>query len=250
MQLEELFNYNHKLATSSVLLKTLWVFPAFILVIFSNNSVFHIQLFLLFVSSIFIIVRPPFFKLIKIFLIPGTFIFLGCITLIFSINLEASFLKMVYLNEEMYPIAVVIFSRSYALISILYFWLLTQTISEIAFGMRAIKIPSLFIELFVLTYKFIFLVLNSFKAMLLAQKCRLAYSSTRKNAIQSYSFLFSAVFTKAMQQTSQIEIAMASRLGNNEFYFLKPKSNFKANDLLIMLGFNAVIIIFFLIFVI
>lgn len=248
MQLVELFNYNHKLATSSVLIRTLWVLPAFIFVIFSTNSMFHLLVFLLFITSLVLIVKPSIFKLIKLLLIPGAFIFLGCITLLFSINLKVPFFKMVYLNEEMFFKVIVLFSRSYALIAIVYFWILTQSISEIASGMRAIKIPVLFVELFVLTYKFIFLLMGSFKTMLLAQKCRLAYSTTSKNAIKSYGFLFAAIFTKAMQQTSQIEIAMASRLGINEFCFVRPRIVNKGKDVFTMLIFNGLLVFIYVIF--
>ena len=82
--------------------------------------------------------------------------------------------------------------------------------------------------------------------MLTAQKCRMGYTSTRKNSINSFAYLFGAVFKKSMQQTEQLELAMDARLGNNSYVFVKPLQNFKMNELLMPLTLNIVIVIAFI----
>lgn len=246
MLIEDLYNYNHKLVKTSLILKSLYVFPAFILSIFSNDLFFHACIFVSYFAAILIVSKPSVFKLLKLFLLPGAFIFLGCFTLLLSFNFHESSSGFISLDQDTYPLAIAIFFRSYAIVSIVYFWLLTHTISEIAALMYLCKIPTLFVELFVLVYKFIHLLMHTTKAMLTAQKCRMGYTSSRKNAIQSFANLFGAVFKKSIQQTEQLELAMNARLGNNDYLFVKPLQTFKRQELLMPITINIVIVTAFI----
>ncbi|MBP8791716.1 MAG: hypothetical protein KBE41_01105 [Lutibacter sp.] len=246
MLIEDLYNYNHKLAKTSLILKSLYVFPAFVLSIFSNEIIFHASIFIGYFAAIMVVSKPSILKLLKLFLLPGAFIFIGCFTLLLSINFSGNLKNFISIDKETYPLAIAIFFRSYAIVSVVYFWLLTNTISEIAALMYRCKIPNLFVELFVLVYKFIHLLMHTTKAMLTAQKCRMGYTSTRKNSINSFAYLFGAVFKKSMQQTEQLELAMDARLGNNSYVFVKPLQNFKMNELLMPLTLNIVIVIAFI----
>ncbi len=247
MLIEDVYNYNHKLAKTPVVLKSLYVLPAFILSIISTNLFFHIGIFSLFLIATIYVTQQPIFQLLKLFLIPSTFIGIGCLTLLLSVNFEGNWSTFMYLNKETLPVALAIFFRSYAIISMVYFWLLTNTISEIATLMYACKIPSLFVELFVLIYKFIYMLMYTTKSMLIAQKCRMGYASTRKNSINAFAYIFGVVFKQAMMQTSQIEIAMDARLGNNEYLFVKPKVNFNIKKITIPLAVNIAIVAAFII---
>ena len=239
MRIEDLYNHNHKLSNTHSLIKGMYILPAFILSIVSNSTKFHLSVLILFVMLTIIVTNISIVKYLKLISLPGIFVILGCFTLIvkFSIVLfgdgEREF--KIGIDENTYPIAIGIFFKSYALISVVYFWLLTYTISEIAQNMLACKIPKLFIELFVLTYKFIYLLTSNTQRLLIAQKSRLGYVSVKQNSINSFAFLFGAVFKKSMEQTDQIEIAMKSRLGNNEFLFVKPKQSFSKSELFIPL---------------
>ena len=250
MLIEDLYNYNHKLSKTPVVIKSLYVLPAFILSIISTNMLFHIGVISIFLIAIIYVTQQPILKLLKLFLIPSAFIFIGCLTLLVSFNLKGNWSTFIYLNRETLPIAIAIFFRSYAIVSVVYFWLLTHTISEIAEIMYICKIPSLFVELFVLIYKFIYMLMHTTKTMLIAQKCRMGYASIRNNSISSFSNLFGAVFKQSMQQTSQLEIAMDSRLGNNEYLFVKPKVNFNIKTAIIPLTINIAIIVAFIISII
>ncbi|WP_111708540.1 energy-coupling factor transporter transmembrane component T family protein [Lutibacter citreus] len=246
MLIEDLYNYNHKLSKTPVVIKSLYVLPAFILSIISTNLFFHSSIIIIFLIAIIYVTQQPILKLLKLFLIPSAFIFLGCLTLLISINFKGNWSTFIYFNKETLPVATTILFRSYAIVSVVYFWLLTHTISEIAEIMYACKIPRLFVELFVLIYKFIHMLMHTTKTMLIAQKCRMGYSSIRKNSINSFVNLFGAVFKQSMQQTSQIEIAMDSRLGNNEYLFVKPKVDFNLKKIIIPLAVNIIIISVFI----
>ena len=242
MLIEDLYNYNHKLAKTPVVIKSLYVLPAFILSIISTNFFFHISVIVIFLIAIIYVTQQSILKLLKLFLIPSAFILIGCLTLLVSINLNGNWRTFIYLNNETLPVAISILFRSYAIVSVVYFWLLTHTISEIAEIMYTCKIPSLFVELFVLIYKFIHMLMHTTKTMLIAQKCRMGYASIRNNSINTFSNLFGAVFKQSMQQTSQLEIAMDSRLGNNEYLFVKPKVGFNLKKVIIPIAVNIIII--------
>lgn len=247
MLIEDLYNYNHKLVKTPVVIKSLYVLPAFILSIISTNLFFHVGIIVTSLIAMIYVTQQPILKLLKLFLIPSAFIFLGCLTLLVSINFNGSWRTFLYINKETLPVATAIFFRSYAIVSVVYFWLLTHTISEIAEIMYTCKIPSLFVELFVLIYKFIHMLMHTTKTMLIAQKCRMGYTSIRKNSINSFAYLFGAVFKQSMLQTAQIEIAMDARLGNNNYLFVKPLQAFKIDNIIMPLAVNILIVTVFII---
>lgn len=247
MLIENLYNYKHKLVKTPLLLKSMYAFPAFVLSVFSNEIIFHISIFISFFVAIVYVTQQSIFKLLKLFLIPGTFILLGCLTLVLSFNIGGNINNLIYFDNDSFSVASSIFFRSFAIVSIVYFWLLTHTISEIAELMYKCKIPTLFIELFVLIYKFNYLLINTTKQMLVAQKCRMGYTSSRKISMNSFSYLFVAVFKQSMQQTEQLEMAMDSRLGNNKYLFVKQLQDFKISKIVMPLAVNLVIITIFII---
>lgn len=230
MLIEQLYNYKHRLSKTHPLVKSLYVLPAFVLAIISEEFMFHLCVFFLFFIGILIVAKISFIKLLKLFSIPAIFILMGCLTLLFSFEstgLEEQMIPLtIGIDKTTYPIAISILFKSFAIVSVVYFWLLTNTISQIAAIMYACRIPQLFVEIFVLTYKFIFMLTSTTKSMLIAQKCRMGYSSVRKNSIDNFATLFGAVFKQAMHQTEQIEIAMDSRIGNNEYLFVRSKQDF------------------------
>ncbi len=251
MLIEQLYNYNHRLVQTHAVIKGLYCVPVFVLAVLSENTNFHLIVFLLFFIGSTVVARVPLLKLIHLFLLPLTFTAVGCVTLLVSrtdpLQTEAfSFLGLT-LDQATYPLAISIFFKSMAIVSVVYFFLLTHSISQIAAMMYACNIPSLFVDLFVLTYKFIHLLTHTATSMLIAQKCRMGYAQGQRKTIQNFALLFSAVFKHAMQQTEQLEIAMASRLGSDEFLFLRPKHVFFKSHLVLPILFNTGLFIAFFI---
>jgi cobalt/nickel transport system permease protein len=252
MKIEDLYNYNHRFAKVHLAIKAMYITPAFILSIISSSLWFHLSVFVLFFIGALIIAKISFLKYLKLISIPGMFILLGCLTLLLKIEFnfigEGTFKFNIGIDKNTYPIALGILFKSYALVSIVYFWLLTHTISEISQSMFALKIPKLFIELFVLTYKLIYLLTHTTQTMLISQKCRLGYVSVKQNSINLFAYLFSAVFKKSLQQTEHIEIAMSSRLGTGNYFFLRPKLEFSFAKMTLPIMLFVVLFILFYIF--
>jgi len=251
MKIEDLYNYNHRFSKVHLAIKAMYILPAFILSIISNSIWFHLSVFVLFFIGTLVIAKISIFKYLRLISIPGIFIFLGCLTLLLKVEFnligDGAFNFNIGFDINTYPIAFGILFKSYAMVSIVYFWLLTHTISEISQCMIALKIPKLFIELFVLTYKLIYLLTHTTQTMLISQKCRLGYVSVKNNSINSFAYLFSAVFKKSLHQTEQIETAVSSRIGTGNYLFLRPKLEFSiAKATLSIMMFVMLFILFYI----
>lgn len=252
MKIEDLYNYNHRFSKVHIAIKAMCVLPAFIFSFISNSIWFHLSVFILFFIGTLIVAKISFFKYLKLISIPGLFVIIGCITLLLTVDFnlfgEGVIKFNIGIDNTTYPIALGILFKSYALVSIVYFWLLTHTISEIAQSMFSLKIPKLFVELFVLTYKLIYLLTHTTQTMLISQKCRLGYVSVKQNSINSFAYLFSAVFKQSMQQTEQIETAMSARLGSGNYLFLRPKLEFSFAKMTLSIMLFVLLFILFYIF--
>lgn len=234
MVLQEIYNYKHKLAGTPLIIRALYIFPAFVLALFSNSVAFNISVILIYVFIAQLITKISLKRILRLYTYPVLFIVLGCLTIAFSFNSSTPIFPNSQLNigfdSENIRLATQILSRSIALVCIVIFWLLTNTISEISEAMRFLRIPNLFIEIFVLTYKFIFNLSTVSKIMYTAQLSRQGYM--KRNKVYAFTQLFSAVFRKAMQQSHQLAIAADVRLGNGCFYFLRKKNCFRMEQLI------------------
>lgn len=204
------------------------MFPAFLLVIASQSSLFHFCLFAFFILMTWFVSKIKVSRLVQLYIYPLFFILTGCITIAISFRSAnpVSVNNIGFgIDQANVLVARSILFRSLAILSIVWFYLLTHTISEISEVMYKCKLPPLLVELFVLSYKFINNLRTVGKNMLIAQNCRLAYSFHGKKNY-NISLLLSAIFRKALIQTSQLEIAMKSRLGEGNFYFLNPRRRY------------------------
>lgn len=225
MTIQNIYNYKHLLAKVPLMIRAFYVLPAFLLLIVSNSTLFYFCLFAVFLLMNRYISKIKFSRLLQLYKYPLFFILTGCITIAISFGVENPLVSInnidLGIDQTNALVAQTIFFRSLAILSIVWFYLLTHTISEISEVMHKCKLPDLLVELFVLSYKFINNLWSAGKNMLIAQNCRLAYSS-RGNKIYTASLLIAAIFRKAIIQTSQLEIASDSRLGEGNFYFLNP----------------------------
>ena len=236
MVLQEVYNHRHKLVGIPLIIRSLYVFPAFALTLFSNSAAINITTILIYLFITQLITKISFKKILKLYTYPLLFIILGCLTIAFSFNSSTPIFPGSQLNfgfeGEDIRLATQILLRSIAIVCIVFFWLLTHTISEISEAMRFLRLPNLFIEIFGLTYKFIFNLSTVSKIMYTAQLSRQGYIN-RRNKVYAFTMLSSAVFRKAMQQSHHLAIAADVRLGNGCFYFLRKKNRFKLRQLIV-----------------
>ncbi len=242
MIIQSIYNYQHQLAKVPLAIRAFYVLPAFLLLIASDSRLYHFCLFAVFLLMSWYIAKIPFGRLLQLYTYPLLFILTGCITIVISVGVENPLVSINDVGLGIDPtnavVAQTIFFRSLAILSIVWFYLLTHTISEISDVMHKCKLPGLLVELFVLSYKFINNLWSVGKNMLIAQNCRLAYSS-HGNKIHTASLLVAAIFRKALIQTNQLEIAIDARLGEGRFYFLSPHRRYVKKQLIAPLVISA-----------
>jgi cobalt/nickel transport system permease protein len=113
-----------------------------------------------------------------------------------------------------------------------YFLILTCPIDEIEYLLRKMKVPDLLIELFVLSFRFITILLTFSKQCYLSQKKRMAYGSF-SSSISALGMLVSSVMIKSLVHADFSHHALMSRGYRGEMIFRETHEPFVFRRLLI-----------------
>ncbi|MBD1847128.1 cobalt ECF transporter T component CbiQ [Cyanobacteria bacterium FACHB-63] len=127
-----------------------------------------------------------------------------------------------YLSQQGVLQAGLIFTRTIATVSSLYFLLLTTPFSEILQVMRQVRCPEILAELLLLMYRFIFILLSTASELWTAQHSRNGYR-TYQRWYYSLSLLVSQLFRKTMENYRQFVLSTASRGFNGTFRVWSPQ---------------------------
>lgn len=106
-----------------------------------------------------------------------------------------------------------------ASVSSLYVLSFHTPMTEILDVLKKLHFPGVFIELMLLTYRFIFLLLEGASAILTAQKARLG-NRDLKTSIQSFGQMASILFVRSLKQSDALYNAMESRCYDGEIRVL------------------------------
>ncbi len=96
--------------------------------------------------------------------------------------------------------------------SSLLFLALTTPSTELFTGLRRLRTPAIFTELVMLTYRYIFLLMDEGERMTQAQTLRLGYSGYHKGII-SLGILSASLFARAVKKAERIQQALEARGG-------------------------------------
>jgi len=115
-----------------------------------------------------------------------------------------------------------------------YFLILTCPIDEIEFLLRKMKLPNLLIELFVLSFRFITILLVFSRQCYLSQKKRMAYRSF-SSSIRAMGMLVSSVLIKSLVHADFSHHALLSRGYRGEMAFRETHEPFSFRRLIVPL---------------
>lgn len=107
--------------------------------------------------------------------------------------------------------------RSLSGISGMYFLILTTPCSQQIRVMKKIRLPAVFIELYVLTYRFIAIFFEEAILIHTAQKMRFGYNSY-KNSMNSLAVLIKILFVRIMTRFKDMESILEIRHFDGNFY--------------------------------
>jgi cobalt/nickel transport system permease protein len=121
-----------------------------------------------------------------------------------------------YLSHQGLIQAALIFTRTIATVSCLYFVLFTTPFTELLQVLRRVGCPVVLTELLLLMYRFIFILLSTASELWVAQQARNGYR-THQRWFYSLSLLISQLFRKTMEHYRQFVLSTAARGFNGEF---------------------------------
>ncbi|MCT4616526.1 MAG: energy-coupling factor transporter transmembrane protein EcfT [Marinifilaceae bacterium] len=226
--------------------KLSFVLPMLIFSYLADSLCYHIGNIILFVCLAYYFVNLSLWALIRIWFIPVLFIFFSSLGLAINIDkqdaVEAVWILDLF-NLANINQASFVFFRSISIFSVIIFSILILSISEISEILRKMKLPGIFIDLVILTYKFVHIISHNTKQKLISQRLRLAY---KNNRAKNFSLLLSAVFTQSVLRTKAVNTSVLLRNGD-EMRFMLAKKTFKLNQHIIFDSIILLMLIFLLI---
>lgn len=228
MLLIDKYAYMNKLASVHPLEKMTFSLGLLLLSLLIRNE--YISLITFIVMSAFIIVgaKVPFKYYAKLLLLPGFFLLSSLVTILISISPSSSVLPThiwayqlnattIFIGTTSVQIAQELFFIVLGSISCLYFLILTTSVQSICYVLRMWGLPVLFVELIELTYRFIFIFLDSMQKIHLAQQARLGYHSPMQ-WIRSVSMMIASLFVEMFQRSRELNNAMQARGGEPVYW--------------------------------
>ncbi|MBT2647531.1 cobalt ECF transporter T component CbiQ [Bacillus sp. ISL-34] len=198
--------------------------------------------------------KIPLFYYLKLLLLPGFFILSGTITILFSFTSKFTLLSniwwswkvgnwQIFISDDSIGTVANLITVVFGSISCLYFLTLTTPITVILSVLRKLKVPSLLIDLIELTYRFIFIFLDTALAIHQSQASRLGYGSLRKG-MRSLGLLISSLFLGVLQRSGQLTMAMNARGYQENLSYIEDTYTYSSRNWLI-----AIVILGSLIFI-
>lgn len=228
MLLIDKYAYMNNLASVHPLEKMTFSLGLLLLSLIFRNE--HISLITFIVMSAFIIfgAKIPFRYYLKLLLLPGFFLLTSLVTILISFAPTSSVLPShiwsfqlgawtIFIGTLSISTAQELFFIVLGSISCLYFLILTTSVQSICYVLRLWRLPVLFVELVELTYRFIFIFLESMQKIHLAQQARLGYHSPMQ-WLRSASMLIAALFSEMFQRSRELNNAMQARGGEPVYW--------------------------------
>ncbi len=128
-------------------------------------------------------------------------------TTVFAWRIGALWLSVA---PESLTLATHVLTRSLGCVAALNFLILTTPLIDLIDLMRRIRLPEGLIDVMALTYRAIFVLLDSLERMATAQNARLGYATAR-TAMRSAALLASQLFLDAYRRSQRAQIALESR---------------------------------------
>lgn len=125
-----------------------------------------------------------------------------------------------------------------ASISCLYVLSLNTPMTEILEVLKKLHVPGILIELMLLTYRFIFILLEEGEAVLTAQKARLGNRDI-KTSVRSFGQMASVLFIRALKRSDALYNAMESRCYDGRLRVLGKKYMVSRRRVWALAGFEA-----------
>ena len=146
--------------------------------------------------------------------------------------------------EEGLARGLLIMSRVIAGISLILFLSMSTPANKLLMAAGWFKVPKTFIELALLTYRYVFVLLEEMETIRGAQKVRLGYHGWRQS-MRALGVLGSSLIFRAYDRADRVYEAMLAR-GYSGTMAINYRQNFTRRDYLVSIGLGATLLFFYL----
>jgi cobalt/nickel transport system permease protein len=199
-----------------------------------------IHLIIMGIMSGFLIFKAqiPWKVVIKMMLIPLSFLLIGVITIAVVVNnspvgmLASLKLGHLYLGatEASLTQAFTIMMRALSAVTCLYFLALTVPMIELIYVLQKLKVPAICVELMMLMYRFIFVFVETAFSIYTAQSSRWGYCNF-KRSVHSFGVLFGNLYQKVFFKTKALYECLLSRGYESELRVINPQFHFSLKNI-------------------
>ncbi|MFN3331576.1 MAG: cobalt ECF transporter T component CbiQ [Caldilinea sp.] len=158
----------------------------------------------------------PWRFVLKVLLAEGSFLLAGVLGVAVSISTSpapggvALGPFWMYIGAESVWQAVNLFLRALGSVAALNFLALTTPMLDLMELLQRLRVPEVLIEVMGLTYRFIFVLLDSLERMTLAQEARLGFGNWR-SSLRSAALIGTNLFIEAFRRSRALETVLQSR---------------------------------------
>lgn len=217
----------NKLTKYNAMGKFIFSMAMLLVSIILENTIFNIAISIIFLIIIVLVGKISLKYYIKLLMIPVTFILISVIAILLTevsntnlsdIILSVGLFKFqIGVTNYTLELAKSIIFRSLGSISCVYFLVLSTPSNQIVNIFKKLRLPIEFIELYMLCYRFIFLLLDEIRIITTAQELRFGYSSI-KIAYRSFSTLVGIVFIRTYDRYLSMQTSLELKLYDGDFY--------------------------------
>lgn len=150
------------------------------------------------------------------------FLALSCLSLAFSVSLDANGHPVWQLAPETLPAIGLIAARSLAALAALLGLVLTTPLPDLLALLRRLHAPEVLLDLMVLCYRMLFVLRSAIRHTRVAQRARLGYGDTRRS-LRSLALLVANLAIQVWQRATCLHRAALSRNGDGPLRFLTPE---------------------------
>lgn len=174
--------------------------------------------------------------------LPVVFLLLGALALLWDFTHQdigivsvKAFGGWLVLTAENQAISRLVLARALGAVSCLYFLSLSTSMPELLGVLDRVHVPGILLDLAVLIYRYIFLMLETYRDMHAAAESRLGYVGL-KRSLKTTGMLYSGLLGRSFRRANDCFDAMESRLYSGGIRFLSPKKALKRSHIALLAG--------------
>jgi len=133
-------------------------------------------------------------------------------------------------------------ARALAGLTCLLFLALTTPATDVVAGLRRIGVSTEITDMALLTYRFVFLLLDTAETMHAAQAARLGHVTWRRH-MTSLSLLIANLLPRAFARAQALEVGLAARGWYGDLQVLSPVRRVSAVNFGIIIGLEALVLL-------